>query len=227
MVHIVFFNENIAVCIKPKGVLSQGEVSDCLPAMLGEALREQGERNTEIYPVHRLDRETEGLMVYARNQTTAAELSRQIAKGEMKKEYLAVIEGVPEKEADTLTDLLFYDRAKGKSYAVKRPRKGVKEGILHYRLLATKNGRSLVHIQLQTGRTHQIRVQFSSRGMPLSGDRRYGGTANSDGMALCSCHLEFKHPTANRIEIFDTIPKTENNILWKLFENEIIKFNIK
>ncbi len=227
MVHIIFFDRDIIVCVKPKGILSQGETNDSLPAMLGEVLREQGERNTEIYPIHRLDRETEGLMVYARTSQAAAALSRQIAEGEMKKEYLAVIDGVPEKESDTLTDLLFYDRAKGKSYAVKRPRKGVKEGILHYRLLATYEGRSLVHVSLQTGRTHQIRVQFSTRALPLSGDRRYGGTANPDGLALCSCHLEFKHPITNEIKKFDTVPNIENNKLWGLFEKEIVKFNEK
>lgn len=191
MIKILFADEDISVCCKPRGVLSEGEGSDCLPSMLSKTL---GEKYT-VYPVHRLDRDTEGIMVYALNKKAAAELSRQITEGMLGKEYVAELCGVFPEEEGTLRDLLFYDRRQGRSYVVKKERKGVKEAVLDYRVIGRSEKSTKVRIRLHTGRTHQIRVQFASRGFPLMGDRRYGAPAGSGELALTSCYLSFAHPT--------------------------------
>lgn len=145
----------------------------------------------EFYPVHRLDREVGGLMVYARTSSAAGSLSKIIQQGNMKKEYLAVIKGTPEASGGIYEDLLLHDGKKNKSFVVKRLRTGVKKARLSYRVLDTLEGRSLVQIRLFTGRSHQIRVQFASRGMPLVGDGRYGG--GSGKIALWSVRLSFHY----------------------------------
>ena len=205
MIHILFFDTSIVVCLKPRGILSEGDGATCMPHLLAAQLREQGERDT-ILPVHRLDRETEGLMVFARTPAAAAALSRSILEGTVKKEYLAILCGIPEVEQGRLTDLLFYDRRRGKSFVVDRPRKGVKEAILDYRILKREQGRALVRVSLLTGRTHQIRVQFASRGLPLVGDRRYGAPAEGEPLALYACRLSFPHPKTGALLSFDSTP---------------------
>ena len=142
----------------------------------------------------------------ARTPAAAAALSRSILEGTVKKEYLAILCGIPEVEQGRLTDLLFYDRRRGKSFVVDRPRKGVKEAILDYRILKREQGRALVRVSLLTGRTHQIRVQFASRGLPLVGDRRYGAPAEGGPLALYACHLRFPHPKTGALLSFDSTP---------------------
>ncbi len=187
MAPIVIFQQNRewVLCQKPAGVLSQsGKPEEETMVTLLE--RQLG---GEVYPVHRLDREVGGVMVYARTQTAAAALSRLVQQGTMTKEYLAVVRGCPERDAGVLEDLLFHDQRNNKSYVVKRERKGVKKARLSYRVLARAGEASLVQVRLFTGRTHQIRVQFASRGMPLLGDARYGG--GSGKLALWSVRLRF------------------------------------
>ena len=175
------------VCIKPSGALSTDE-----PGGMPELLRgELGLSKQYIYSVHRLDRVVAGLCVYAKKKEGAAALSEQIRGGEFKKEYLAVVHGAPAEPCGTYTDLLFRDTSENKTYVVKRMRKGVREAILNYELLGTAEGLSLVRIELVTGRTHQIRAQFSSRGMPLAGDRKYGGGNDTCPIALWSHRLAF------------------------------------
>ena len=145
----------------------------------------------EIYPVHRLDRQVGGVMVYAKTQRAAAELSRAIQQGTMIKEYLAVVRGGPEEDAGEMQDLLLHDARKNKSYVVSRMRAGVKKARLSYRVLVRKEDRTLVQVRLFTGRTHQIRVQFASRQLPLLGDGRYGG--GSGELALWSVRLTFRY----------------------------------
>ena len=189
---ILYEDDHILVAVKPYGLLS--EESDTLPS-LPAVLREI--TGGEIYPVHRLDRTTEGLMVYAKTKTAASRLSSSILKNELEKTYLAVVEGIPD-EAGELHDLLYFDRKKGKSFVVDRGRKGVKPAALRYlRLSTARTGEenvSLVRIALLTGRTHQIRVQFASRRTPLVGDQRYGSRIRSEHIALCACELCFPHP---------------------------------
>ena len=192
-IEIIFCDKDVCVCIKPRGVLSEGEGAESLPLLLREQL------GGEIYPVHRLDRETDGLMVYARSGRAAAELSRQVADREMKKEYEALLTKRPEKDEAKLCDLLFYDRRAGRSYVVKRERRGVKDAELEYRVIGEENGYCKVRVRLFTGRTHQIRVQFASRGMPLKGDRRYGAPAGGGEMGLTSCYIGFSHPVSGEL----------------------------
>lgn len=205
MTDFYYLDRDLLVSVKPQGLLSEGEGPDCFPSLLAQALGERGEKDT-ILPVHRLDKETEGLMVYARTPQGAAALSRAIAEGAVKKEYLAVICGTPEQTEGTLRDLLFYDRQRSKSFVVDRSRKGVKEAILDYKTLASREGYSLVRIRLHTGRTHQIRVQFGSRGLPLCGDRRYGAPASEFSLGLCSVLLAFPHPRNGQPLRFSYLP---------------------
>ena len=189
---ILYQDAHIVVVRKPYGVLSESHNSQPnLPAILREIC------GCEVYPVHRLDKTTEGLMVYAKTRQAAAQLSDAIRRGEVEKIYLALVEGLAD-EAGQMTDLLYFDRQKGKSYVVRRERRGVKPASLSYERLkiTEQDGRtlSLVRIRLQTGRTHQIRVQFASRKMPLVGDRRYGSHVPAEHIALCAAELRFCHP---------------------------------
>ena len=160
---ILYTDNDIVVCVKPIGILSTDEAGG-MPELLREELKL---KTAEVRTVHRLDRVVGGLMVFARSQASAASLSRQISERSFEKEYLAVVHGKPEKESGVLEDLLFRDSAENKTYVVKRMRKGVRPAALEYTVLGQKEHLSLVRIHLLTGRTHQIRAQFSSRAMPL------------------------------------------------------------
>ncbi len=216
---ILYNDKNIVVCIKPAGALSEGTDADRLPAMLSVRLSELGEDSTCVFPVHRLDKETSGVMVYARTSSDAAALSEDIRKGSLVKQYLAVVHGTPQASSGTLTDLLFFDRARVKSFIVGKERKGVKKAVLEYTVLSERDGLSLVSIRLHTGRTHQIRAQFSSRGLPLVGDRRYGAPKSEfQGVALLSRTLTFPHPNTRQMLTFTApIPET---LPWTLFDIE-------
>lgn len=191
---ILYEDTAVIVCIKPRGILSQADKNG------GESMITRLSEHTggEIYPVHRLDKETGGVMVYAKTKKAAAKLSRDISEHRFYKEYLALVHGVPEENSGTLCDLLFHDRAKNKSYVVKRERAGVKKAELYYEVLETKekDGEkySLLRVVLHTGRTHQIRVQLAHRKMPLSGNRKYGAKDAFENLGLLSAKLKFTHP---------------------------------
>ncbi len=191
---ILHFDKDIIVTVKPAGVLSQGDSSGM--KNMPELLKKQT-GSYYVEAVHRLDRPVSGIMVFARNKKAAGRLSEDIKNGFFTKEYLAVVSGAPEEPCGVLKDYLFKDTAHCRSYAVKTPRKGTKEASLEYEALATRKlggeTASLLKIRLHTGRTHQIRVQFSSRKMPLFGDGKYGSRVNSE-LALLSYRLSFRHP---------------------------------
>ncbi|MBQ8203319.1 MAG: RluA family pseudouridine synthase [Clostridia bacterium] len=212
---IIYDDKDIIVCVKPYGLLSQGDNKGNTNAV--DVLK--GITNSEIYPIHRLDKTTGGVMVFAKNQKSAAALSAQITDGRFNKEYLAVVGGVPKENAGELLDLLYFDRAKNKSYVVKRKRSGVKEARLYYQTLDTKKIKesdcSLLKIKLFTGRTHQIRVQFASRGLSLVGDRRYGSQMEATDIALWSYNLSFYHPVSNEPLSFNEPPQ---NSIFEYFE---------
>ena len=198
-------DEHIIVVEKPYGVLSEDSPAEAgLPALLRE------QTGGSIYPVHRLDRTTQGLMVYAVTAAAAAALSAAITHGDLHKEYLALVEGEPEQQGE-LCDLLYYDRARGKSYVVTRERRGVKKARLLYERAAVGeyegNRVSLLRVTLLTGRTHQIRVQFASRRHPLVGDRRYGSRIEAEQIALCACSLSFPHPVTGERLCFTCEPE--------------------
>lgn len=202
---ILYEDKDIVVCIKERGILSQaGKQGERTMLILLEE-----ETGGEVYPVHRLDREVGGVMVYARNKKSAAHLSQQVSDRTMEKEYLAVVGGVPEEKTGILEDLLYFDKSKNKSFTVKKERRGVKKASLGYTVLGEKDGLSLVHVLLHTGRTHQIRVQFASRKMPLVGDRRYGSKRESRNIALWSYRISFVHPVTKERMTFEEMPTEE------------------
>lgn len=187
---ILYQNANILVCIKPARVLSTDEPGG-LPGLVREAL---GDPKADVRTVHRLDRVVSGVMVLARSANAASELSRQIREDQFRKEYLAVVHGRPENPEGTLHDLLARDKARRMTFVAEAPGKGVQEAALSYRVLEYANGMSLVRVRLHTGRTHQIRVQFSSRGMPLVGERKYAVWNDPCELALWSAKIGFYHP---------------------------------
>lgn len=200
---ILIEDKHIAVCFKPAGVLSQSGDAANMITLLNEHFAENGEA-AQAYPVHRLDRETAGVMVYAKTPKAAAALSKQAEQNLIKKRYYAVVKGVPEEKSGVLKDLLFRDKQKNKTYTVKRMRKGVREASLEYEVIGEADGFSMLDILLHTGRTHQIRVQFASRKMPLYGDGRYGG--GSGELALFAHTLEFTHPVSGESLVFSKKP---------------------
>ena len=212
---ILYEDAHLVICLKPPGVLSEdSEKGRCMPALLREHYRAQG-KNDYIATVHRLDKIVGGVMVFSRRRQVTGQLTAAIARHEITKEYLAVLRGHPEKAEDTLTDLLFRDAAHNKSYVVKRMRKGVREARLSYREIARTDALSLVRIQLHTGRTHQIRVQFASRGLPLLGDIRYGSRDERCTAALWSYRLALRHPvTGETVDVFALPPE---DYPWHLF----------
>ena len=184
---ILWETKSLVAVVKPPHLVSE-QVGD--GSGLGDLLAERN--GGYIGVIHRMDRGVGGVTVYAKNKDTAAKLSEEVREHRLEKVYLAVVEGCPETDEGELRDLLYYDRQRSKVFPVKRQRNGVKEAILQYRVLKTavvpENQKtvSLVEVAPLTGRTHQIRVQFASRGMPLLGDRKYGGHG-SLGISLV-CH---------------------------------------
>ena len=211
MIEILEQTPGLVLCVKPVGVHAQGEAEADLPALLKRQL------GCEIYPVHRLDQAVGGVMVFAKTAPAAAKLSQAIAGGTLQKEYLAVLERSPEQTEGELSDLLFHDRTKNKTYVVSRQRKGVKEAKLAYRVLDVQNGLCLVRIRLYTGRTHQIRVQFASRGMPLVGDGKYGSRKNAASLALWSYALTL--PMGGAIARIRALPEAAG--VWAAFEQAL------
>ena len=201
---ILYKDEHIVVCIKPSGVLSARDISGNknMTDMLIEELSV-----SEVYPVHRLDREVSGVMVYALSKPAAAKLSADSSdKDRFRKVYYAVCSGIPVEGIGIFEDLLFKDTKRSKSFVVEKMRKGVKTAKLEYEVLESFENKSLVKILLHTGRTHQIRVQFAHRKMPLIGDRKYGGERSEKGIALRSVILGFNHPITNKWLEFNRIP---------------------
>ena len=194
---------DVVVCVKPVGCECEHE----LPTLLAEAL---GGDAATFRCVHRLDRAVGGVMVFARTQNAAAHLSRQVQLRTLEKEYLAVCSGVPAPREGEMRDWLFKDTAKQKSFPVRAPRGGVKEAQLAYRVLETRETdgmqRSLVRVALHTGRFHQIRCQFASRGHPLLGDGKYGSRERGCTVALWSARLTFVHPASGRRVAFEAPP---------------------
>ena len=190
---ILYSDKDLAVCIKPVGLDSEHQV----PSALQEAL------GCEIFPVHRLDLNVGGVMVYARTKSAAATLSRTIQEGSMVKEYVAQVHGTPPESGDW-EDLLWKDSSKNKVFVVKRQRGGVKKARLEFIRLSLEDDTSLVRVRLHTGRNHQIRVQFASRGFPLVGDHKYGSRSTETAPKLYSCCITF--PWKGQTMKFESLP---------------------
>lgn len=194
MIEILYEDPALLVCVKPAGCLSEdGPGENRLPSLLSAQYRAAGKPDF-IATVHRLDKPVGGLILFSRQKAVTGTLIAAVAEHRVCKEYLCVLKGRPAEPEGVLRDLLFRDAAKNKTYVVKRPRKGVREASLSYRVLGEAEGMTLVRVRLHTGRTHQIRAQFSSRQLPLVGDGRYGGRDPRCECALWSFHLAFPHP---------------------------------
>lgn len=207
---ILFEDSHIIVCVKPRGVLCEASArEENMPALLGGS----------IYPVHRLDRNVGGVMVYAKTKQAAAKLSAAVQAGGLQKRYTAIVTGEIPPEGGELRDLLYHDARQNKTFVVKGARKGAKEALLGYTLSekTTANGVdfSRIEVLLHTGRTHQIRVQFSSRGWPLVGDGKYGSRVKCPYPALHATGLSFPHPQSGKmLEFSAPVPK---DFPWNLF----------
>lgn len=209
---LLYADEAVVVCIKPARVLSTDEPGG-LPELVRQAL---GNPKADVRTVHRLDRVVSGVMVLARSAAAASELSRQVREDEFSKEYLAVLHGIPKVPEGILTDLLYRDKARRMTMVAREPGKGVQEAVLDYRVLETADGMSKIVVHLHTGRTHQIRVQFASRGLPLVGERKYSELDDPCEIALWSHKIGFTHPlTAEPMEFSQEPPK---EYPWTLFE---------
>ncbi len=200
--HILYSDNRIIVVEKPVGVLSEE-----MPALL------RSELHTECFrTVHRLDAQVGGLMVLGRSVKAASLLSEQMAERKFTKEYLAVVRGdLPDR--GQLRDYLARDTQQGITYVADGPSKEAKEALLSYETVAKRAGLTLVRVRLHTGRTHQIRVQFASRGLPLYGDKKYG-QAEIESIALYCCHLGFTHPQTGEQMDFTLSP---SGGIWDIF----------
>ncbi|MBQ1256575.1 MAG: RluA family pseudouridine synthase [Clostridia bacterium] len=213
-IEILYEDKYLLACVKPTGILSEdGGMPDLLSAQLGAK---------RIYCVHRLDKDVGGVMIFAKDGKTAQLLSEAISAHKAKKEYLLICQGAPEEKTGTFKDLLYHDKQKNKTYVVKRERKGVKDAELDYEVLSSdaENAVSIVKATLKTGRSHQIRVQFASRKMPLAGDGKYGSSIKTPQIALWSFKYSFAHPVSGETITASKMPPIENQ--WTAFE-EILK----
>ena len=228
MTEIVFKNKHVAVIYKPCGIPAQPDPSGDSDAMTltASALCELGEPDS-LWLVHRLDRVTSGLMIFARSKKYAAILSDLVREHLFTKEYYAVVDGEP--CGGVLEDLLYKDSRSSKAFVVDRERQGVKRARLSYKRLATvstdKGTRSLLYVSLDTGRFHQIRAQFSHRGTPITGDGKYGSRDNGvKGIALMAARISLELPfgtlDVSRLPETDTYP-------WSLFAREDYKIGEK
>jgi 23S rRNA pseudouridine1911/1915/1917 synthase len=190
---ILHTDKDYVICVKPVGLDSEHDV----PAVLKEQL------DGEIYPIHRLDQNVGGVMIYARTKFSAAALSKAVQEGSLVKEYVAIVHGTPP-EAGDWSDLLWKDSAKNKVFVVKRERRGVKKARLEFCRL-NEGDSALVRIRLHTGRSHQIRVQFASRGFPLAGDHKYGSRDDAAAPMLFSCRISF--PWGGETKVFEKYPQ--------------------
>ena len=210
-IEILFEDADILVINKPVGILSE----DSQKGEKGILTYLQNENRKDLHLLHRLDREVGGVMVFAKNKKSASALSTDISNGKFYKSYLAVTDGIPENDEGIYKDLLFKDSKKNRSFIVNRMRKGVREASLEYVVLKKNEKNALVRVLLHTGRTHQIRVQFSSRKTPLTGDGRYGSKIRDCSIALHSHKISFNHPSTK--ETVEFISNPDFNIYpWNL-----------
>ena len=217
---IVYQDKRIVVAVKPAGILSTDE-----PGGMPEALR-QALGCACIRTVHRLDAQTGGLMVFARSRAAAALLSQQVRERQFRKEYLAAVHGTPQAPSGEMLDWLARDSRRRITCVTQEPSAQAQEARLDYRVVEECGALSLVQIRLHTGRTHQIRVQFASRGMPLAGDRKYGLAGDTIApLALWACRLTFTHPESGRVMDFTHLPPPQEP--WTRFDQAAMERQIK
>ena len=213
---VLYQDNRIIVCLKPYGVVSTDEVGG-MPSLLRQLL---GDEKACVRTVHRLDQVVGGVMVFARSRVATSNLGTQVQERTFHKEYLAVVHGCPTEQAGTLRDLLWRDTERRITTIVDNMDKDVQEAILHYQVVDSKDGLSLIKIQLETGRTHQIRAQFSGHGRPLVGDKKYGAPEQEmQGIALWSHAIGFNHPQSGERMNFTAPPP--KSWPWRVFTESL------
>ncbi len=221
MIKILHCDKFIIAAEKPCGVLSEPTQTEQESIL---SLAAEQEKLSALFPIHRLDRNVSGIMLLAKNKNAAGKFSDLVSERSVDKEYLAIVHGKPAESCGIYKDLLFKDSQSNKSYVTDKMRKGVKEASLEYRVLATQNSQdgtlSLVRIKLHTGRTHQIRVQFSSRQTPLFGDGKYGSHTNRGEIALYSARMSFLHPFTKKFTDIRNLPSTDG-YPWNIFTSHL------
>lgn len=222
MIKVIYEDNHLLVVEKPVNILSQGDDTNDkdMVNLLKDYVKNKYNKPGNVYIglVHRLDRPVGGVMVFAKTSKAASRLSEQVRNKTFKKTYRAVIHGTMNKNKDTLKDYLYKNKKTNMVTVVNKNHKEAKDAILNYETLGTKQGFSLVEIDLKTGRSHQIRVQFASRRHPLFGDQRYGQDVNKVGqqISLWSHKIEIVHPTTKEKLEFTCEPP--NEYPWNLFE---------
>ena len=222
MVKVIYEDNHLLVVEKPVNILSQGDDTNDkdMVNLLKQYIKEKYNKpgNVFIGLVHRLDRPVGGVMVFAKTSKAASRLSEQIRNKTLKKTYRAVIHGTMVKEESILKNYLYKNKKTNMVSVVNKNHKEAKNAELSYKTLDTKNGLSLVEIDLKTGRPHQIRVQFSSRKHPLFGDQRYGQGVNKVGqqISLWSYKIEIQHPTTK--EKMEFICEPPKEYPWNTFK---------
>ena len=198
---IIYQDNRVVVAVKPAGILSTDEPGG-MPSLLRQVLGADC-----IRTVHRLDAQTGGLMVFARSRKAASLLSEQLRQHRIRKTYLAVLHGLPQPPCGQLRDLLGRNSLRRVTYVADAPSPETREALLSYETLDTAGGLTLVRVRLHTGRTHQIRVQFASRSLPLAGDRKYGLPDDPIApLALWAWQLSFTHPETGQAMTFTRLP---------------------
>lgn len=210
---IIYEDKAVIVCHKPAGIPTQSPKigQPDMVSILKKYLREKGE-DPYVGLIQRLDQPVEGVIVFGKNSKVTASLSGQIREKSITKEYYAVVRGVPPQE-EVLEDYLLRDGRTNTSRVVKKEEKGAKLARLSFKCLENSDGgRSLLHVKLETGRHHQIRVQLSHAGYPLMYDHKYGTDEDKavfSPVGLCACHVKFLHPVTGKEMEFSVIPKGE------------------
>ena len=223
MCEVIYEDNHVLVVIKPQNLPTQADISgdEDLLTQLKSYIKQKYNKEGNVFLglVHRLDRPTGGVMVFARTSKAAERLSEQIRNGEVDKTYFAVLEGTPKNKRYRLINYLKKDEKNNIVKIAPQYEDGAKEAILDYQVLETKGGRSLVKVSLETGRSHQIRVQMAGIGCPVVGDQKYGKDAKKCNLALWAAILRFTHPVTKKIMTFKVMPPIDN-APWKDFEVE-------
>ena len=213
MIPILYKDEYFCICEKPPGIVSE---TPGLPELVSSRI------GTRLYPVHRLDQGTGGVCVMAFSSQACNAAMRLFQSGNICKQYLAVVSGSPGSDSGTYTDLLFHDQKGNKTYVVNSHRKGVRDAVCDWKLVSSASWYdhpvlSLIRVELHSGRTHQIRVQFSHRGLPLVGDRKYGSRVPAEYPSLWAESISFKHPYIKG-KIISARSSPPDRFPWNLFD---------
>lgn len=223
---IIYEDNHIIVVLKPQNVLSQGDetgdksILDMIKNYIKNTYNKPG--NVYVGLVHRLDRPTGGVMVFAKTSKAASRLTEQLKSKEFSKKYLAVVVGTPKYKASRLEHFLQKDEINNIVKVCPRGVDGAKQAILEYNTIKTIDKVSLIDVKILTGRSHQIRVQMSEIKTPVFGDVKYGGDTLAKGhnLALWAYELSFIHPTTKKKMTFNCMPSIDV-VPWNIFKKEI------